>query len=260
MRRHNRPSASVRNRSGSYIEYAAYRERAQGNSSWRTQGALFIAAGTVNYRMRNIYAILGVRSRKETIDLVREGKWGRGKEAPQGEQIFLHEPPALNRSLGCCLNHKLGAVNEVDVRCRGVIIENRQVNLWKALSQLSQLTTCIDMSAHATEGENTDCSSDADLAEIFQRGCKEILLVQNPLQGRGDHAHAGVLKMSADCAPELFNREDGNVAAQSNRCAVRDEGFLHRVFCKCSQLGTGKFHEFDVVASRSFERHVERVA
>ncbi len=45
---------------------------AQGNSSQRIQEALFIAAGTVNYHTRNIYAKLGVHSKQEVIDLVRE--------------------------------------------------------------------------------------------------------------------------------------------------------------------------------------------
>lgn len=45
---------------------------AQGNSSQHIQEALFIAAGTVNYHTRNIYAKLGVHSKQEVIDLVRE--------------------------------------------------------------------------------------------------------------------------------------------------------------------------------------------
>ncbi len=43
---------------------------AEGRSSARIQEDLTIAAGTVNYHMRNIYAKLGVHSRQEVIDLV----------------------------------------------------------------------------------------------------------------------------------------------------------------------------------------------
>ena len=50
---------------------------AQGNSSQHIQEALFIAAGTVNYHTRNIYAKLGVHSKQEIIDLVRE-RMGKG--------------------------------------------------------------------------------------------------------------------------------------------------------------------------------------
>ena len=45
---------------------------ARGNSSQHIQEVLFIAAGTVNYHTRNIYAKLGVHSKQEVIDLVRE--------------------------------------------------------------------------------------------------------------------------------------------------------------------------------------------
>ena len=45
---------------------------AQGNSSQHIQEALFIAAGTVNYHTRNIYAKLGVHSKQQVIDLVCE--------------------------------------------------------------------------------------------------------------------------------------------------------------------------------------------
>lgn len=50
---------------------------ARGNSSQRIQEVLFIAAGTVNYHTRNIYAKLGVHSKQEVIDLVRE-RMGEG--------------------------------------------------------------------------------------------------------------------------------------------------------------------------------------
>ena len=50
---------------------------AQGNSSQHIQEALFIAAGTVNYHTRNIYAKLGVHSKQQVIDLVRE-RMGKG--------------------------------------------------------------------------------------------------------------------------------------------------------------------------------------
>lgn len=43
---------------------------ARGFSSARIQRELFIAAGTVNYHTRNIYAKLGVHSKQEVIDLV----------------------------------------------------------------------------------------------------------------------------------------------------------------------------------------------
>lgn len=46
---------------------------AQGYSSARIQSELYIAAGTVNYHTRNIYAKLGVHSKQEVIDLV--GAW-----------------------------------------------------------------------------------------------------------------------------------------------------------------------------------------
>ena len=45
---------------------------AEGRSSARIQEDLCISAGTVNYHTRNIYAKLGVHSRQEVIDLVRE--------------------------------------------------------------------------------------------------------------------------------------------------------------------------------------------
>ena len=50
---------------------------ARGNSSQHIQEVLFIAAGTVNYHTRNIYAKLGVHSKQEVIDLVRE-RMGEG--------------------------------------------------------------------------------------------------------------------------------------------------------------------------------------
>ena len=50
---------------------------ARGNSSQHIQEVLFIAAGTVNYHTRNIYAKLGVHSKQEVIDLVRE-RMGKG--------------------------------------------------------------------------------------------------------------------------------------------------------------------------------------
>lgn len=50
---------------------------ARGNSSQHIQEALFIAAGTVNYHTRNIYAKLGVHSKQEVIDLVHE-RMGEG--------------------------------------------------------------------------------------------------------------------------------------------------------------------------------------
>lgn len=43
---------------------------ARGYSSARIQSELYIAAGTVNYHTRNIYAKLGVHSKQEVIDLV----------------------------------------------------------------------------------------------------------------------------------------------------------------------------------------------
>lgn len=43
---------------------------ARGYSSARIQAELYIAAGTVNYHTRNIYAKLGVHSKQEVIDLV----------------------------------------------------------------------------------------------------------------------------------------------------------------------------------------------
>lgn len=43
---------------------------ARGYSSSRIQAELYIAAGTVNYHTRNIYAKLGVHSKQEVIDLV----------------------------------------------------------------------------------------------------------------------------------------------------------------------------------------------
>lgn len=46
---------------------------AEGRSSARIQEDLSIAAGTVNYHTRNIYAKLGVHSRQEVIDLVLGG-------------------------------------------------------------------------------------------------------------------------------------------------------------------------------------------
>lgn len=46
---------------------------ALGYSSARIQSELYIAAGTVNYHTRNIYAKLGVHSKQEVIDLVRQG-------------------------------------------------------------------------------------------------------------------------------------------------------------------------------------------
>ncbi|NCA31947.1 LuxR family transcriptional regulator [Adlercreutzia muris] len=46
---------------------------AEGRSSARIQEDLSIAAGTVNYHTRNIYAKLGVHSRREVIDLVLGG-------------------------------------------------------------------------------------------------------------------------------------------------------------------------------------------
>lgn len=46
---------------------------ARGYSSARIQSELFIAAGTVNYHTRNIYAKLGVHSKQEVIDLVTKG-------------------------------------------------------------------------------------------------------------------------------------------------------------------------------------------
>ena len=42
---------------------------AEGRSSARIQEDLSIAAGTVNYHTRNIYAKLGVHSRQEIIDM-----------------------------------------------------------------------------------------------------------------------------------------------------------------------------------------------
>ena len=42
---------------------------AEGRSSARIQEDLSIAAGTVNYNTRNIYAKLGVHSRQEIIDM-----------------------------------------------------------------------------------------------------------------------------------------------------------------------------------------------
>lgn len=49
---------------------------AEGRSSARIQEDLSIAAGTVNYHTRNIYAKLGVHSRQEVIDLVLGGSAG----------------------------------------------------------------------------------------------------------------------------------------------------------------------------------------
>lgn len=43
---------------------------ARGYSSARIQQELYIAAGTVNYHTRNIYAKLGVHSKQEVIDSV----------------------------------------------------------------------------------------------------------------------------------------------------------------------------------------------
>lgn len=43
---------------------------AEGRSSARIQEDLSIAAGTVNYHTRNIYAKLGVHSRQEIIDMI----------------------------------------------------------------------------------------------------------------------------------------------------------------------------------------------
>lgn len=43
---------------------------ARGYSAARVQKELYIAAGTVNYHTRNIYAKLGVHSKQEVIDLV----------------------------------------------------------------------------------------------------------------------------------------------------------------------------------------------
>ena len=43
---------------------------ARGYSAARVQKELYIAAGTVNYHTRNIYAKLGVHSKQEVIDLI----------------------------------------------------------------------------------------------------------------------------------------------------------------------------------------------
>lgn len=43
---------------------------ARGYSAARVQKELYIAAGTVNYHMRNIYAKLGVHSKQEVIDFI----------------------------------------------------------------------------------------------------------------------------------------------------------------------------------------------
>ena len=43
---------------------------ARGYSAARIQKELYIAAGTVNYHTRNIYAKLGVHSKQEVIDLI----------------------------------------------------------------------------------------------------------------------------------------------------------------------------------------------
>ena len=45
---------------------------ARGYTSAGIQSELYIAAGTVNYHTRNIYAKLGVHSKQELISLVRE--------------------------------------------------------------------------------------------------------------------------------------------------------------------------------------------
>ena len=42
---------------------------ARGYTSSRIQKELYIAAGTVNYHSRNIYAKLGVHSKQELIEL-----------------------------------------------------------------------------------------------------------------------------------------------------------------------------------------------
>lgn len=55
---------------------------ARGFSSARIQGELYIAAGTVNYHTRNIYAKLGVHSKQEVIDLVANELKERSSRAP----------------------------------------------------------------------------------------------------------------------------------------------------------------------------------
>ncbi|MEE0845371.1 MAG: LuxR C-terminal-related transcriptional regulator [Eggerthellaceae bacterium] len=55
---------------------------ARGFSSARIQSELYIAAGTVNYHTRNIYAKLGVHSKQEVIDLVANELKGRSSNAP----------------------------------------------------------------------------------------------------------------------------------------------------------------------------------
>ena len=52
-------------------EVDVFRLLARGCSSAFIQSELYIAAGTVNYHTRNIYAKLGVHSRQQLIDLVK---------------------------------------------------------------------------------------------------------------------------------------------------------------------------------------------